>query len=98
MKVILAESAFYDLEAIKNYYLEIGAAAVGENFVKDILAHIEILNDYPEIGRIVPEFGEPKIRELIHPPFRIVHVLDSQSIVVIRVWRSDRLLVLPSIN
>ena len=98
MNVSLAEAAFYDLEAIKAYYSDQGVAAIGESFVKDILAHIEILADFPEIGRIVPEFDEPKIRELIHPPFRIVHVLESESIVVIRVWRSERLLVLPSIN
>jgi plasmid stabilization system protein ParE len=98
VNVSLAESAFYDLEAIKAYYSEQGAAAIGENFVKDILTHIEVLSDNPEIGRIVPEFDEPKIRELIHPPFRVVHVLESESIVVIRVWRSERLLVLPRFN
>ena len=26
----------------------------------------------PEIGRVIPEFNEKDIRELIHPPFRVV--------------------------
>jgi toxin ParE1/3/4 len=78
--------------------LEQGVPTVGEKWVTEIIAHVEILTDHPEIGRIVPEFAESKIRELIHPPFRIVYWLDNQTINVIRVWRSERLLQLPEPN
>ncbi|MFK5947294.1 MAG: type II toxin-antitoxin system RelE/ParE family toxin [Methylococcales bacterium] len=47
------------------------------------------------MGRKVPEFDEEKIRELIHTPFRIVYLREKNSIHVIRIWRSERLLVLP---
>lgn len=50
------------------------------------------------MGRKVPEFDTPKLRELIHPPFRIVYRydMDAQKISVVRVWRSERMLKLPS--
>ena len=98
MRLLFAESAFNDLADIQAYYLEQGTSTIGDKFVAEIIAHTEVLEDYPEIGRIVPEFDEPKIRELIHPPFRIVYWLDNQTIHVIRIWRSERLLQLPASN
>ncbi len=59
-----------------------------------IIDYIQTLSDNPDIGRKVPEFDEEKIRELIHPPFRIVYLREKSSIHIIRVWRSERLLEL----
>ncbi|MGZ5051729.1 MAG: type II toxin-antitoxin system RelE/ParE family toxin [Methylobacter sp.] len=98
MKLLFAESAFNDLADIQAYYREQGVPAIGDKFVTEIIAHVEVLEDYPEIGRIVPEYAESKIRELIHPPFRIVYWLDTETINVIRGWRSERLLHLPNSN
>lgn len=44
---------------------------------------------------MVPEFNTETIRELIHKPFRVVYFRESTSIFVVRVWRSERELVLP---
>ena len=95
MKVYISRSGFDDLERIKEYYLEEGVPHIGEEFVTSIIEHIETLSNNPDIGRIVPEFEENKIRELIQPPFRIVYLRDPDSVHVVRVWRSERLLVLP---
>ena len=61
---------------------------IGIEFIK----HIETLPTNLEIGRMVPEFNEKNIRELIHPPFRIVYLNEEKAIHVIQVWRSERLL------
>jgi plasmid stabilization system protein ParE len=98
MKLLFAESAFNDLADIQAYYLKQGVPAVGNKFVAEIIAHVERFEDHSEISRIVPEYTVPKIRELIHPPFRIVYWLDIETINVIRVWRSERLLHLPNPN
>jgi plasmid stabilization system protein ParE len=95
VKIEFAESAVCDLEDIKSYYTEQQIPQVGESFILEILSHIETLPDNPEIGRQVPEFQMPSIRELIHSPFRIVYVLNEASIHIIRVWRSEKLLLLP---
>ena len=94
MKITLALSAISDLEDIKGYYREQGVPQVGERFVVDIVAHIQTLADHPNIGRMVPEFSKDYIRELIHPPFRVVYMREENSIYIIRVWRSERLLQL----
>ncbi len=36
------------------------------------------------------------LRELIHPPFRIVYRRDPERVQIVRVWRSERLLRLPA--
>ncbi len=95
MKIYISGSAFDDLERIKEYYTEEGVPHIGDEFVTSIFEHIQTLRNNPDIGRMVPEFGEKKIREIIHPPFRIVYLRESSSVHAIRVWRSERLLVLP---
>ena len=95
MKIYVTESAYSDLEAIKEYYADESVPHVGKQFVANIIEHIQTLAQNPEIGRQVPEFGEKRIRELIHPPFRIVYMKEQSSIHVVRVWRSERLLKLP---
>ena len=94
MKVSFSESALDDLDQIKQYYCDLGSPEVAEGFATDIFAHTETLIDHPDIGRIVPEFNEEHIRELIHPPYRVVYLRGKRSIVVIRVWRSERVLTL----
>lgn len=94
MKITLADSALEDLENIKEYYLDLGVPGIGKNFVVAIFEHIETLADHPDIGIIVPEFNEEHIRELIHPPFRVVYIRGQALIQVARVWRSERLLSL----
>ena len=98
MRLLFAQSAVNDLADIQAYYLEQGVASVGKKLITEIITHVEVLPDHPEIGRIVPEFSDARIRELIHPPFRIVYWLDDQTINIIRVWRSERLLQLPELN
>ena len=92
MKIFISDSAFNDLEAIKEYYLDEGVPQIGVEFVIDIIRHIETLAANSEIGRKVPEFNEKNIRELIHPPFRIVYLKEKSTVNIIRVWRSERLL------
>ncbi len=95
MKIHVSDSAYRDLENIKDYYADEGIPHIGKQFISSIIEHIQTLSDNPNIGRIVPEFGEEKIRELIHTPFRVVYLREEDSIHVIRVWRSERLLKLP---
>ena len=94
VSVRFAQSAVADLEALKSWYAEQGVADVGNRLVEEIFTRIEALRDHPEMGRIVPEFGQPFLRELIQPPFRIVYRREPKHVRIVRVWRSERLLAL----
>jgi toxin ParE1/3/4 len=89
-KIRFTESALGDLEGIRAWYAEQGVADVGARLVGDIVGRIEHLADHPDMGRVVPEFGQSSLRELIHPPFRIVYRRDLGVVRVVRVWRGER--------
>ena len=91
----IAESALADLESIRTWYAGQNVPEVGERLIGEIVASIEALADHPDMGRIVPEFDQPFLRELIRPPFRIVYRRDPKHVRVVRVWRSERLLDVP---
>lgn len=95
VRIGFAASAVADLEAIRAWYAGQQVPEVGERLLREIVAHVERLADYPESGRVVPEFGLAQLREIIHPPFRIVYRVDAERVRVVRVWRSGRQLELP---
>ncbi|HNU31913.1 MAG TPA: type II toxin-antitoxin system RelE/ParE family toxin [Sedimentisphaerales bacterium] len=48
--------------------------------------------DFPESGRVVPEFDDPTIREVIRRPCRIVYRVKHQEriIEIARIWHTAR--------
>ena len=83
-RIGFAASAVDDLEGIRAWCRELEVPEVGER-----------LADFPESGRVVPEFGVAQLREVIHPPFRIVYRVDKDRVRIVRVWRSERLMRMP---
>ena len=51
----------------------------------------ERLQQFSESGRIVPELGQPELRELIVRPFRVVYRIRDDSIEIATVFRASRL-------
>ena len=88
-------SALADLEDILTYYTDQSVPEVGRSLVAKIITDIELLATQPDLGRIVPEFEQDFLRELIRPPFRIVYRRGKAAIRIVRVWRAERLLILP---
>lgn len=96
--ITFAESALRDLEEIREWYYESDVPDVGAGLVEEVFQRVEALAEYPDMGRVVPEFDQPHLRELIRPPFRIVYRRDAKLVRVVRVWRSERLLRLAEEN
>ena len=96
MELRIAQSAVEDLQTIQAYYREQDVPHIGDDFVIAILEHCAMLQRHPDAGRLVPEFNVDHIRELIHAPFRVVYLRQAQEVVLIRVWRSERQLELPT--
>jgi toxin ParE1/3/4 len=47
-----------------------------ESFAFELMRRTDILQQHPEAGRIVPEYRNPQLREIIYRPYRIVYRLD----------------------
>ena len=89
-RVSIAESAVRDLEGIRAWYAEQSTPEVGERLVREIVDCLGQIGEFAQSGRIVPGFDQPRLRELIHPLFRIVYRLEIDRFRVVRVWRSER--------
>ena len=91
-----AESAVSDLEELRQWYAEQDVLDVEDRLIAEIFERLGALRTHPDMGRIVPEFGQRFLRELIHPPFRIVYRREPKYVRIVRIWRSERLLRLTS--
>ena len=94
-RISFAASAVEDLETIRSWYAEQQVPDVGERLLGEVISQVERLAEFPESGRVVPEFGLAKLQEVIHSPFRIVYRLDEDRVRIVRVWRCARLLRVP---
>ena len=55
-----------------------------------LVAAVDAVREYPEIGRMVPELGDPAVREVIHGTYRIIYEVRPEAIEVLTVFRASR--------
>ena len=91
-KVSLSETAYNDLESIEAYITQ-DSSAIARNFISLIFNRIERLASYAESGKVVREFNNQHILELLLKKYRIVYqIISEEEVVVLRIVHSSRLL------
>lgn len=90
-KLIWSPSARLDLKDIAVFIAEDNPSAA-TRFVNSVFHAVERLTDFPDSGRIVPELGDPDIREIIRKPCRIVYRINrgDHTVEIVRVWHAAR--------
>jgi toxin ParE1/3/4 len=90
-ELIWAPSARLDLKELASYIAE-SRPNTAARFVTQVFHAVERLADFPESGRVVPEFDDPHIREIVRRPCRVIYRVKSQGQVVeiVRVWHAAR--------
>ena len=82
--------AVEDLEAIREY-----VARDSEHYaallVERLFASVDHLVRFPEVGRIVPEFQRPDLREIILGSYRVVYRTRAEAVEVLTVFHGARL-------
>ena len=62
--------------------------------VRNLFTSANLFKRHPRLGRMVPEFDNPNIRELIRGSYRIIYrIIDEKHIDVVTVHHSARLLM-----
>jgi toxin ParE1/3/4 len=59
--------------------------AAADRLVRSIFARVAQLRNYPDSGRMVPELGRPDVRQLPHPPYRIIYRIEPKRVLVLTV-------------
>jgi plasmid stabilization system protein ParE len=90
VEVIFAPRAERDLHSIASYIARRNSPEVAERFGNRLIDRALTLATLPERGRIVPEFGDPEIREIFFKTYRIVYRVRPGKVEVIRFWHAAR--------
>lgn len=90
-QVIIAPRAIFDLEEVVRYIAQDNPRAAAK-LGYALIEKTRVLGEWPELGRMAPEFGDPAIRELIPRPYRIVYRIDvvKKLVGVARFWHAAR--------
>jgi len=88
---IIWEQARDDLQAIV-LFIAADNPPVAESFGCRLMSKVDVLGQYPLIGRVVPEENDETIREIIVRPYRIIYkvLADQQVVGIARVWHGAR--------
>lgn len=90
IRITFTNRAVDDLDAI-NEYRSNYSPAYADHLIDSIIAKVERLKTFPEMGRRLPEFDLPYLRELIHDDYRIVYkIVSDEQIDVITIQHSSR--------
>ena len=68
------EQARADLAAIRAFISQ-DSPHYASVIISRLIAATDRLASFPESGRAVPEFENPLVREVVHPPYRIIYRL-----------------------
>jgi plasmid stabilization system protein ParE len=90
-KVFLSEVALNDLERIVVYIAPLNPIAA-EQLGNQLLDAALSLHSFPERGRMVPEFRQPELREIIFRSYRIIFRMNhtDQNLEIVRFWHGAR--------
>ena len=90
-QIVWAESALLELNDVAEY-IALDKPSAAQSLVQDVFARIELLEQAPKSGRVPPELKRSRYREVLVGPCRIFYRPTQDSIFVLHVMRSERML------
>jgi len=93
VKIIWTLQAIEDLKSIHDY-IAVESRVYAKDVIVKIMTRVQQLEQFPQSGKMVPEFEQKNIRELIEGNYRIVYKIHPNHIGIVRIHHSARLLKL----
>jgi plasmid stabilization system protein ParE len=90
-KIIWSEQARDDLQSIVLFIARDHPPAA-ESFGFRLMSKVDVLAQFPLIGRVVPEENDETVREIVLRPYRIIYkvLAQKQMVAITRVWHGAR--------
>jgi addiction module RelE/StbE family toxin len=86
-----SNEALEDIESIATY-IEKDSPIYAKSVVLQFFEKAEIIKDFIELGRIVPELNDSNIREIFVYSYRLIYKIDSNTVLFVAVIHGKRLL------
>lgn len=77
------------LTALK--YIQRGKPSAANNFRNKAVTILRRLEEFPNSGRVIPEFPELPYREVIVPPYRFFYKVKDDIIWIAAVWHGAQI-------
>ena len=84
-EVTWSPQAIQDLESIKSYVAHDSPHYAGL-LAQKLVAAVDRLAEFPNSGRVVPEFGDPMLREVLWRNYRLVYRLVRSDVEIVTVF------------
>ena len=88
-KVVWSYEATDDLDVLAEYIAK-DSAFYAAAFTQQILDTSHSLNEFSDRGRIVPELGDPNVRELLIRGYRLVYRIEKSRVVTLALVHGAR--------
>ena len=73
-------------------YIRAENPPAAKRFATHVRKKVDRLSHFPQLGRVVPEFPESGLRELIHGNYRIIYRVHPDTVAIVSVYHGQRLL------
>lgn len=91
VKIIWSEESLNDVEEIISFISK-DSEFFAMNFASKIIDAVDTLKIFSDIGRVVPEYDNVKIREILYRNYRIVYKIDEKVVEILTVFHGSKLL------
>ena len=91
VKIIWTDLAISDLKSIHDYIAK-DSKFYAKRYVQKLISRVNQLENFPNSGKIVSEFNNKNIKELIEGNYRIVYKINTDHIGIVRVHHSAKIL------
>lgn len=81
--------ALRDLENIAEYYAK-EFPQYSERLTEEIFKKTRLLEQFPQLGRVVPELQIDSIREIIYRSYRIIYWVEEDNVEILTIFHSAR--------
>ncbi len=92
MKVVWSDNAAWALVALEARLAQRYSSDKAARIVEDLVRRIDRLADHPQLGRVVPEYGQWQLRELVDRQNRVLYRLRSDAVEVVTIVPARMLL------
>lgn len=73
-------------------YIAQDKPSAAEKWIAVVFSKVDQLRSSPEIGRVVPEIGNERFRELLYGNYRIVYRLETHQVSILTIRHGKQIL------
>ncbi len=85
MNVVWSDEAAYALVALETKLAERYSAEKAAQIIDELVRRVDRLQDHPQLGRAVPEYGHWQVRELVDKWNRVLYRLLPDAIEIVTI-------------